>query len=229
MGPMVQRLVDWLRARSRRRRGRLFCEHLNPRESDRILDLGSEDGSHIASIIPYRKNVVIADICREDLERGQRAFGFQTLSLRENERLPIEDQAFDIVYSSSVIEHVTVPKSRMYDYPTWRAFCLRALRQQKRFADEIRRVGKNYFVQTPNKHFLIESHSWLPLVNFLPRKLLVSLLKWSNRYWIKQTIPDFNLLSARQMKRLFPDATIVREQFLFLTKSLIAIKAGRPS
>ncbi|MEM2045934.1 MAG: class I SAM-dependent methyltransferase, partial [Candidatus Bathyarchaeia archaeon] len=49
--------------------------------------------------------------------------------------MPFKDKSFDVVFSNSVIEHVG-----NYD-------------DQKMCAEEIRRVGKCYFVQTPNFYF----------------------------------------------------------------------------
>jgi hypothetical protein len=37
-----------------------------------------------------------------------------------------------------------------------------------------------------------------------------------------------NLLTKRDMARLFPDAEIIVERFLLLPKSLIAVKRGKP-
>jgi ubiquinone/menaquinone biosynthesis C-methylase UbiE len=51
-----------------------------------------------------------------------------------------KDHAFDVVFSNSVIEHVG-------DFS-----------DQHRMANEIRRVGKRYFIQTQNRHFHIEQH-----------------------------------------------------------------------
>lgn len=57
--------------------------------------------------------------------------------------------------------------------------------------------------------------------------MLLRLLRFTNRYWIKQTKPDWYLLSQRRMAALFPDARIVTERFCGLPKSLIAIRDSR--
>jgi hypothetical protein len=67
--------------------------------------------------------------------------------------LELPDQSFDIVFSNSVIEHVG----------TWE--------DQHAFARETARVGKRYWIQTPNKHFPIEPHMNFPYFQFLPRAL----------------------------------------------------------
>jgi Methyltransferase domain len=215
--------------RARRKRARVFCHELAPTANDRILDLGSEDGSHIASILPHRKNVVIADIDSEALELGRRNHGFETVLLDESGRLPFADGEFDIVFCSSVIEHVTVGKERLRDYRTQREFGAAAFEHQRRFAAEIERVGRRFFVQTPNKWFPIESHTWLPLpIVLLPRRLQLPFVAWVNRWWIKGTQLDWNLLTRKQMAELFPSARILVERSLGLPKSLIAIKKQGP-
>jgi SAM-dependent methyltransferase len=183
---MVQKIVEFISARSRARRAELFCSMLEPTEHDRILDLGSEDGRYIAAIVPYRKNVFIADIDVEMLSRGDRQFGFNTVLLNENGTLPFEDGYFHIVHCNSVIEHVGITKSEQWLLSNGVQFANVAFKKQKAFADEIRRVGRSYFVQTPNKRFLFESHTWLPFVQFLPRPLLVKAIRWLNKWWVKK-------------------------------------------
>jgi hypothetical protein len=229
---MVERIRSLLLAaalgysnRARRKRARLFWRELAPTGKDRILDLGSEDGSHIASVLPYRENVVIADIDPEALERGRRNHGFETVLLDESEKLPFADGEFDIVFCSSVIEHVTVDKELLREYRTQREFGAAAFEHQRRFAAEIERVGRRFFVQTPNKWFPIESHTWLPLpIVLLPRRLQLPFVAWVSRWWIKGTQLDWNLLTRKQMAKLFPSARIVVERSLGLPKSLIAIR-----
>jgi Methyltransferase domain len=222
---VVKKLATRYSHRARSRRALLLHERLRPSPNQRLLDLGSEDGEHIASIVPWRANVVIADIDPDALHRGQVRHGFVTLELDESGRVPTGDGEYDIVFCSSVIEHVTIEKDRVWEVRDGREFRRLALERQQEFANEIRRIGHRYFVQTPNRWFWIESHTWLPgIVVLLPRPLLLRLLRLVNRYWAKTTMPDWNLLTANDMRRLFPDATIVRERSLGLTKSLIAIR-----
>jgi ubiquinone/menaquinone biosynthesis C-methylase UbiE len=124
------------------------------------------------------------------------------------------DQAFDLVISNSVIEHVG-----RYD-------------DQKQFADEIQRVGKNFIVQTPNFFFPIEPHFLFPFFQLLPRFLKIFLVenfnlgyyrKTRNPEEIKHIIDSVNLIRQREFAELFPEAGIIREKFLGITQSLIAV------
>lgn len=219
------RTVEAISRRRRGARGELFRELLQPTASDRILDLGSEEGDHIAATIPFRENVTIADIDPEALARGCERHGFATALLDESGRLPFPDGHFDIVFCSSVIEHVTIPKDDLERVRSSRAFADASFARQRQFADEIRRVGRRYFVQTPNKWYPVESHTWLPLpVVLLPRELQLRTIAWTNRWWIKRTAADFHLLTAQSLAQLFPEAEIVRERTAGVTKSLIAVR-----
>jgi hypothetical protein len=79
-------------------------------------------------------------------------------------------------------------------------------------------------VQTPYKYFIIESHSWLPvIIVFLPIIMQIKIIAFFNKFWPKKTVPDWHLLTIKQMKELFPEAKIIKEKSFFFTKSLIAI------
>jgi SAM-dependent methyltransferase len=224
----IARIAKHVSRRARRQRAALFRSSFALGPATRILDLGSEDGSHIHDVLSGTAvtpaNVYIADIKEHVVRRGQQLYGFTPVVIDQSQRLPFEDGYFDIVYSSSVIEHVTVPKEQVWGLHDGGEFRERAWRRQGQFADEIRRLGRQYFVQTPSRTFPIECHTWLPGVAWLPRWLLVPCLRLTNRFWIKSTAPDWNLLSPRQLASLFADGRIVRERFLGLTKSIMAVK-----
>jgi predicted SAM-dependent methyltransferase len=118
------------------------------------------------------------------------------------QRLPFDDEEFDIAYASSVIEHIP---------PELRAS----------FARELRRVARGWYVQTPAISFPIEPHALLPAAHWLPR----SLRRW---YWrlgaTRVDHPDeIHLLRRRELESLFGPA--FPERFGPLTKSWISFRA----
>jgi hypothetical protein len=148
-------------------------------------------------------------------ERGEAGFTFVS---GDGCQLPFRDQSFEIVFSNSVIEHVGAPD------------------QQRRFAEEIRRVGKRYWVQTPNRRFPVEQHLLTPFVHWLPRSMQRAwVTKWTVWDWVERPSPDrrefyiqhflgdIRLLSDAELAALFPDAEILRERSFGWTKSLIAV------
>ena len=222
---MLTRLAGVYSSKARAKRARVFHEHMPLTEDDKVLDLGSHDGTHIAELIPQRANVYIADIDPALVEIGRQRYGFTPVVVPEDGHLPFDDGFFDCVFCSSVIEHATVDKDSLRSFETTADFKRAALERQRQLAREIARIGKRYFVQTPNRYFVIESHTWLPLpIVFLPRRLQIKLIDSLNRFWPKTTQPDFNLLTPRQMAELFPGAEIVREKSLGMTKSIMAIR-----
>ncbi len=227
---VFETLVHQISGYARQKRARLFRESFAITPTTRILDIGSEDGSAIAAVLDGTHarpdQVYIADIDPELLRKGRERYGFVPTVIPESGRLPFEDGFFDIVYCSSVIEHVTAPKNEVWGMRSGSEFRRQARQHQHTFAAEIRRLGKRYYVQTPNKWFPVESHTWLPFVGYLPRWVLVPLLTGTNRVWVKRTNPDWHLLAVKDMRELFPDAEIARERLLGFTKSIMAIKTN---
>ena len=124
------------------------------------------------------------------------------------------DDAFDIAFSNSVIEHL---------------FTLDA---QQRMAAEIRRVAPAYWVQTPNFWFPIEPHFLVPAWHWLPEETRVAILRrrgvgWAGRCpdeaHARAVVQEHRLMRRDELARLFPDAVIVGERLAGLTKSWTAI------
>lgn len=227
----VNKLFAKFSAQARQKRAALFRKHFIVNKDTKILDLGSEKGTNIFNVLRgcnyHPQNIYIADIDSTAIEDGKNLYGFNGVLIDENGKLPFDDQYFDIVYSSSVIEHTTVPKSEIWNLKNGKEFKKAAFQRQKDFAAEIIRLGKQYFVQTPSKSFPVESHTWLPLVGYFPREIFVPALRITNRFWVKTSEPDFNLLGKKEMKILFPEAEIYFEKSFGLIKSIMAVKSAK--
>lgn len=125
------------------------------------------------------------------------------------------ENEFDIVFSNSLLQYVGVD----------------GYLDQCRIAKEIQRVGKRYFVQTPNRNFPIEPHFLFPFFQFLPRGFQIFLISCFNLGWREkiqnrqkaiQLINSIRLLKKKELKNLFPNAIIIEEKIFGLTKSFIA-------
>ncbi len=189
----------WRRGRYERFAG--LCR-LTPQ--DRILDVGAGVGAALE-----RFNTVnpITALDLTPMEGGWIQQPNVTQVQGDGTRMPFGDGEFAVAFSNSVIEHVPVG-------------------MQVAFASEVRRVSDRYFVQTPNRWFPIEPHYQMPFFQFLPERTR----RWLNSRFTMGFQPKghwepIELLTARDMQRLFPDAVIHREKVLGLTKSLMAVRA----
>jgi hypothetical protein len=128
--------------------------------------------------------------------------------------LDYPDMAFDVVHSNSVIEHVG-------HWP-----------EMAQMAGEVRRLAPHYYLQTPNFWFPMEPHYRTLFFHWYPESMRAQKLVGKQRGF--RTAPDFDtamrdiqtavLLSARQMRVLFPDGALSRERIGPLTKSLIVTR-----
>lgn len=225
---MLGRLGKSFSQNARAKRGALLRSLLDVDPSWSILDLGGGTGDHIAAVFPGHRNITVSDYSERDLEIAKTRHGFKTVLADGTATLPFADQSFDLVFCSSVIEHVTGPKAETVAIRSGRAFRQSAEQHQAAFANEIRRVGKRYYVQTPHKLFVLESHSWLPLpFALLPRPVQIPILRMSGKVLPKSTAPDWHLLMPNGMQALFPEAEIRIERYAGLPKSIMAITGHR--
>jgi hypothetical protein len=127
------------------------------------------------------------------------------------------DNAFDLVHSNSVVEHVG-------DWPNVEAF-----------AREVRRLAPRYYVQTPYAFFPVEPHFSAVAFHWLPEPIRVEILLKKHLGFMPgkaqdvgdamRAVQDARLLSKRMFTYLFPDAEQRDERFAGLTKSLIAVRS----
>jgi SAM-dependent methyltransferase len=226
---LAGRLTPLLRRRFQTSRADLFLELLQPPRGARVLDLGGGAG-FLSSLIAQRRpdlGITVADVEPTRLT-ARELYGFAERALDPDGPLPFDDNSFDVVLCNSVIEHVTLPKDRCLNdvlpEPEWRAA---ALARQMRFAAEIRRVGRGYFVQTPHRSFPFDVHVWLPFTSWLSHEAARRLIRVTDRFWVKKCgVADWHLLGWRDMAALFPGGTVTVERFFGLPKSLIAWRKG---
>ena len=179
----------------------------------RILDVGGTPFNW--EFLETRPDVTILNMPSAQGARDPRF----TCVFGDGRRLPFRDRSFDIVFSNSVIEHVG----------DWDS--------QQRFATEIARVGRAYWVQTPNRGFPVEPHLMTPFLHFLPRSWQAAIAQrftvWAMierptkdrwKFYIEHFLRDIRLLNAGEMQRLFPCAEIVRERLAGMTKALVGVK-----
>jgi hypothetical protein len=206
-----------LQARFRRRRMQRFVREFRIDSTTRILDVGGTPDCW--ELIAERPRVVLLNTPRtKDEQRGAASW-----VAGDGRALPFADGAFDIVFSNSVIEHVGDAAS------------------QERFASEVARVGRAYWVQTPNRWFPVEQHLLTPLVHWLPRSWQRAIVPrctvWSavvsvdadrRKFFLEHYLSDVKLLGVGELRAMFPGARIVRERFFGLTKSLVAFRKTEP-
>lgn len=199
----------------RRRRMRLLVELFGIRPDWLVLDVGGTPA--IWQHCPVRPRLVLLNTprAREPVPPGVLYVD------GDGTALPFADQSFDLVFSNSVIEH------------------LGSREAMARFASEVRRTGRRYFVQTPDARFPVEPHLYTPFLHWLPRRWRralaprVSLWALASRarpdereFFLRHCAEEVELLDAARMQELFPDARILRERFLGLSKSLIAVRGA---
>jgi hypothetical protein len=201
-------LSDHVFIRFRRRRMHRFFALFAPSPQARVLDIGgtpqtwsNESGRHAAfpvTLINIRSN-------------GQLPGGRFTSIQGDATRLPFADNAFDIAFSNSVIEHVG----------TWE--------KQQAFAREARRVAGKLWIQTPARSFPIEAHLLAPYIQYLPKKLQHRIVRWTPRGLMQpeivhEIVDEVRLLTYREFQQLFPDCRILKERAFGLAKSYIAVR-----
>ena len=202
---------------SRAHKLELFNRILAPTEQMSILDIGAEinpNGSRGLQLIdsyPWKSNITAVNISPEHIRFIKRHYPEINVVVADACELPWPDKYFDIVYSNAVIEHVG-------DFES-----------QKKLAAEIMRVGKRWFVATPNRWYPFEFHLRLPFVTWLPGDTYLwtaRILRYNhvrNKYTFGNGKADFRLMTAKELQCCFPGSRIIRQRVTLMAETLISV------
>ncbi|MBM3914688.1 MAG: methyltransferase domain-containing protein [Sphingomonadales bacterium] len=198
--------------RFRRRRFRFFLACINdlPRPLT-ILDIGGTEAYwNQVGLSAQGIQVILLNLTEVPVVNANQ---FRSVSGTATDLSSWSDQSVDLIFSNSVIEHLF----------NWS--------QQQKMAQEVQRVGKSFFIQTPNYYFPIEPHWLFPFFQFLPRAWRIALTRLAS--WghmpacttIEEAsllVDEVRLLTPSEMKTLFLGASLYKERWCGLVKSISA-------
>ena len=188
-GHPLNRVRSRFAYKARKRIYDLFTSLMQPTLSSSILDLGVTpdrtlpESNFFEKLYPYKHKITAAGV--EDASFLEKDFtGLRFVKICPG-TLPFRDNEFDILFCSAVIEHVGEREA------------------QRAFIRESLRVAGAFFFTTPNRHFPIEFHTFLPFAHWLPQRTHQSLLRYLGlNFWAKTE--NLNLLTPRTFLDLLP-------------------------
>ena len=189
---------------SRNKKYELFLRLIKPKPNETILDVGAGSGTFLENKYHNKKKIISLDISEKLLKEIKIKYPEIKTIKASALKLPFKTKSIDIVFSNAVIEHVGDKK------------------KYKKFSKEIQRVGKRWFVTTPNKWFPFEPHYRLPLYQFVPKKIqkifsrFFKIGRYKRNEW-----EDIHLLSAKEMKEMFPTSKLILHKVTILPETII--------
>lgn len=185
--------------KARERMFRFFMERMKPTSATLVLDLGVTadeslpESNFFEKLYPFKEGIVAAGI--DDAGYLEKVYPGLRFARITPGPLPFDDNQFDIVFCSAVLEHVGSREA------------------QRQFIAETLRVSKCFFFTTPNRFFPIEFHTFLPLIHWLPQAKHQALLRLLGMdFWANTE--NLNLLTYTSLRELFPkEASVEIESF----------------
>jgi len=202
---------------SRKKKLELFNRLIIPTKNMKILDVGAEVNLtstkevQFIDLYPWKNMITAINISSKHIMSIKSLYPEVEAIVGDACELPWPDKYFDIVYSNAVIEH------------------LGNFEKQVKMASEIMRVGKRWFLTTPNRWYPFEFHMRLPFVSWLPRKgylwagRIVSYDHVRKKYTFGIKRNELRLMTARELKYCFPDSEIIKQRVTFMSETLIVV------
>ena len=207
---MVRRIL----LRQQHRVYQVFERRFPPKPELRILDLGvsasltRRELYFFEDLYPHKERIVAAGLEDGELFRGLFP-EVEYVQVKRESRLPFEDGSFDLVFCSAVLEHVG------------------SREEQKKFLEDVMRVGRSAFLTTPNRWFPVELHTVLPLVHYLPTPWYRRIFRLLGFDFFSRE-ENLNLLDRRSLASLVPEGTpveVVSHRLFGFTSNLLLLVA----
>ncbi len=200
---IISKLKHLLMLDSRTIKLNLFLGLVCNSDDDTVLDVGAADVEYspfdnfLEKYYPYPNKITALSIF--PLIHFAQRYPDVTTVVFSGGGFPFDDNAFDIVHSNAVIEHVGC----------------RDL--QVDFVKELSRVGKRFFFTTPSRLFPVETHTNLPFFHLLPKQYFDSILRIIGKEWA--TGNYMNLLSKHDLEVILRSAGV--SKFRIITKRML--------
>lgn len=189
-GSLPQRITG----RMRRTLYARFLEVVRPQHHETILDVGVTSdrvydfSNYLEAWYPHKSKITAVGI--DDASFLEELYPGVTFLKADGRKLPFADNAFDVVHSSAVLEHVGSREDQM------------------QFVWELTRVARRaVFMTTPNRWFPIEVHTILPLVHWLPAEWFRAILRRLGHDLLSRE-ENLNLLTARDLRKICRDLAV---------------------
>lgn len=150
----------------------------------KILEIGGGSGLISSAISKYGNEVITIDIhdviMRETLDLYENQLNINFV-IADGIKLPFKSSSFDAIVCNQVIEHIPKQNHQQLIDESYRAL----------------KSGGIFYIATPNKLWLIEPHTRLPMLSYLPKK-------WADAYVrLVKNMPQFNiyLLTYNELRR----------------------------
>jgi hypothetical protein len=220
VGKGIRELVvdgpESLGARARSRRWDVFRKAFPALEEMAVLDLGGTAEAWRRAPVKPRK-VVVLNLTEPGTSDDPSVIPVTGDACTARPSLAAKgvDQAFDVVYSNSLLEHVGGHAKRLD------------------VAGEVAALAPYHWIQTPNRYFPVEPHWLFPGMQFLPVRMRTRI---AERWSLSHTPPDSfeaaqeavqwtELISVSELRSYFPDSEIYKERLAGMTKSITAVRA----
>ena len=174
--------------RARKKIFHVFCDMIPLSPRNKVIDIGITpdqslpESNYFERLYPYKDRITATSI--EDAANIEEAFqGVKFIQTVPEEAFPFEDDSFDVLFCSAVLEHVGSSE------------------QQTQFLVECLRIAKEVFITTPNRGFPIEMHTFLPFIHWLPDNVFRSVLRFFRKdFWAD--VKNLNLLDRKALENL---------------------------